>query len=408
MTEQEKTPWTLPFKHTTDFTEQSVLNQATDNTLGESDKIEEVDSSQNTAEAKKHGVQMYAEELSSIQERHPDWPKFDILFYFSPHGSKADFEGMRPYLRAADIVLYEAIGSTDYTRQSVQGVSTAAPYPKELLLAKGKVGDEPIQGSTWEVLLDEIYNSQKIVDTIDLHDTEEEVKLKDEILQDHSLPKADTLDAALVLLRENFAHSATLQHEREAIMVDRFEERMGQILEAHPELKEKPNVQIVISMGSYHTQLRHALRAKGAPSARKFSSSPYLYSYSTEAQRTLAYGKEPSKTLLEKAYAERIVNTVVNKALATPGVPYDTFALYVRSVVSRLNPEQIQAIYTLYKEDELGSIDSIDRFLQTAKIDKLPQSLEELTSLVQNDRQKKRQIGQRAVQGLGIQQTAAE
>ena len=338
----------------------------------------------------------------SLHERHPDWPALDLTFYFSPHGNKADFEGINPLLEATDVYLYEDIFNNSAMRAFLQRLSTSPPYNQEWIADNVSAGEAfAKKGSEWEPVIDSIYNSQKIISSIDLRETSEEKALADKIWQIIylPLPKGPTFDAALPQFTEQQAELVKAQEERESIMADRFEEEIEHILDVYPELKERKNLKILISMGVNHTKLRHAFTMKGIPSDREFSSSPYVYNYRSELKRTLAYAREPTKDLSERAYIEDLLDNLLGVALKKTDASYDVRFAYLRNVVSKLNHEQMKDIYDLYNNGKL-TVRYIDNLLQNIGMQKLPRSDEELMS---PPAQKTRMnIAQRALSTLGF------
>ena len=337
----------------------------------------------------------------SLHERHPDWPALDVTFYFSPHGNKADFERVIPLLDATDIYLYENVFGSKGVNAFLQRLSTAPLHSHETSANDASIGEAFAKGTTWEPVIDSIYNSQKIISSIDLRDTPEERGLADKVWQQVHLlpPKAPTFDAALVQFTEQKAELVKMQDERESIMADRFEEEIEHILSVHPELKERENLKILISMGVFHTRLGHTFTMKGIPSNREFSSSPYVYNYRLELTRALAYAREPSKDLVERAYTEDLLSNALGVTLKKTDVSYDVQFMYLRGIASKLNHEQMKDIYKLHNDGKLN-VRYIDNLLQDIGMQKLARSDKELIS---STAQKTRMnIAQKALSILGF------
>ncbi|HEU5121216.1 MAG TPA: hypothetical protein VFT59_00075 [Candidatus Saccharimonadales bacterium] len=312
-------------------------------------------------------------------ERHPDWPSISVTFYFSPHGNASDIEGIAPYLEKADILLYENSRAELTERFQQVAAKEADVRPVNIMVKEDEIYGKPIQGSAWEPLLRGIYKSGKAIGSIDLN--EHEQHLRDGIVESQSLPVEETFDEALASLGKILRRNADLQNQRETIMAERFEEEITRILDEHPELKEKPRLNVLISIGAYHTRLRHALQEKGVQSEQHFPESPYVYDYVNQLTRTYAYGKEPTRELLEKAYLQALLHSAAQAELsAVPGqYNHDKLERYLRSVVDAFNSEEIQQVYDLYKNQVL-SVQLLDGILSSKGLERLREALGKLPS----------------------------
>src|SRR5690606_8947548 len=50
---------------------------------------------------------------STLQERHPDWPKLSVSFYFAPHGNFEDMQGIVSKIKESDVFFYEDLGRSE-------------------------------------------------------------------------------------------------------------------------------------------------------------------------------------------------------------------------------------------------------------------------------------------------------
>ena len=322
--------------------------------------------------------------------RHPRTPprlaEVGCYVLFQPHGISLDFEGIRPYLKEADIYLYEDPSHNVVVRRQLQQLSLAPTFDRDQIDDNGR---KPI--------LDELYDSKKIVDTIDLRSVGEEKEIALNLLGvwgSDKDPKTESFKESTEWLGRLLAERAELQHQRQTIMADRFEEEIEAILASHPELKEKSNLKIVLSMGSYHTMLRHTFSEKGIPSERQFSTPHgYTYDYFNQAQREFAYGKEPSQDLLEKAYIGDIITGMLSRKL-TDQSPSDDISLYGRLVTSKLDHEKMENIYALHAKGKL-TMEALDSLFEDMGLQKLPTTAEEIKQTIEA-----RQIGQSSEENL--------
>lgn len=325
----------------------------------------------------------YETNAANMQERHPDWPKLDVSFWFTAHERSQDMEGIESQIAAADVYFYE--NSVPGLTKALQGISMAPGSPLEDIIKEGIIYDAPIKGSHWEPVIRGLYGSQVIVGSFDLRPDEQEIR--DEILESayRALPREGSFLDALELFRDNTARTATAQNKREQLMLRHFEEDVEATLQSYPDLKEKDNLKIIISIGSYHTTLRHLFAREGIKSKEYFPNSVnghYVYSYENELQRTLALEKEPTTELLQRAFIERFIAQAVDASLKDAGVAqisYELKAPFIRKLTGLLNEREMKRMYDLFQKREL-TLEGIRAALAEEGIDDLTQSAVELAA----------------------------
>jgi hypothetical protein len=296
-------------------------------------------------------------DLSTIQERHPDWPQLELEFYFAPHGIAEDMEGIISKIKDADILFYE-----DYTRsaESIQNYNIASKNPSmklERLIKTSKTDEDlPLKGSPAEPLVRGLYKTSVEAATMDIGKTEYEraIGLKlDELLDGPRYAGID-YETTLSMLRDDYAEITRLQNEREDIMVGNFEEEVDKILARRLDLADKKSLKILVSMGSYHTRLEHLFKRQGMKTEHTFSSpSPYIYNYVTQLERALAFDKEPSHELLQRAFTQILLENAMDETNKEEKIKADDLSQYERRIVASLHPETMEAIYELWSSGEL-------------------------------------------------------
>jgi len=315
-------------------------------------------------------------ENTTIQERHPDWPELDVSFYFSPHAHAENLK--KAPIAEADIYLYENVGVTQTEREDLQMTSDGHFNSLERKLERS-----PLKDSFFGQQLRGIHDSGVAIGSLDIPGDEDGYSSLAEGLMkaDSSAPLKDTFISSLEAFDENMAALAKMQNTRERIMAERFDNEIAQILAKRPQLKDKPRLKVLITMGSYHTKLRHALTERGIPSNREFSTPvPWVYSYTTELERAHAYHKEPSLDLLEKAWAQDFITHAITGQIgvASRETYSSSVEQYVRDIVSHLNHEQCQQIYELVRNSPDASIEihDINQILKAGGIGEIPNNPE--------------------------------
>ncbi len=328
--------------------------------------------------AEEHEQKNYRKDM---QERHPGWPKIELLFYFAPHSNNADMEDIGPHLAEADVIFYENIGRNQKFQEILEAI--ASPNPSMTLddiLDKTLINGEPIRGTHNEPLVRGLYKSGKTVGTLDIGKTDEEMQMGHEIfvLKDMEFPKNMTYPQALYFLKDLMTEFTNRQVMREQIMTDRFEEELTEIFDRHPELLERKDIKVVISMGSVHTTLRHSFTEKGIESKKEFSSGKsHTYSYTDEVARSIVYNKEPSDDLLSRACAENVIADAINDSVHYKEINDIARTDYIRRYVSKLDEEEMEFIYRMWDIGK-ASLDELDVALGPRGHSRLPRSSEDI------------------------------
>jgi len=318
----------------------------------------------------KDSTERQAEE-DDILERHPDWPQLDVKFYFASHGNARDMEGVAPHLAEADILLYENTGRTPKVRKQYDHASQNPTEDIETLINDGNYKGLPLRGHSTEPLLRGIYKTGKAVGTLDVGSE----SYKDSELLDRTykaLRKMANRDlsykSALIMTKNNAREVANTQAEREERMVENFEDEIEFIFKTRPDLVEKETVNILITIGSFHTSLGRRFANHGISSTRDFSAGPdYKYSHKLELQRDFMYGITPSDELLKDALSEDIVMLALGGELvAIDDIPTEEIDEYIRRYVSDLSDEEREKLYELYHADRL-TVDAINDLISVGQ-----------------------------------------
>ncbi len=338
-------------------------------------------------------------ETHSVQERHPDWPRLDVLFYFAPHTSAEDMKDLPLHLADADVLLYEDSSADEEAEMLYNYIAQPdIPLSVEQVI---DVFEEfmPTVGTIDEPLIRGLYRSSVVASTIDIGRTAEEDAISKRLheLYEPDFPQATDYYERLAINRDYVAEIAKLQDEREDIMAGNFEGKMAELFETHPELQQKPAVKIVVSIGSIHTTLRHKFAKKGVASEQVFSTElPYSYDYAAELQRTFAYGLEPSQDLLGRALAEGVIALATEFQTSEESIPLDEWMKYRRKVVADLSPVQVKNIVRRFN-DGRTRISYLDGVLKRNGYRRLPQSRDEMQRIIHGPNKRQRTLAKAAL-----------
>lgn len=312
----------------------------------------------------------------TLAERHPDWPPIKLKFYFTSHETAEDMAGMEGHFQNADIYFYEDAGGSS-EKYGLQLDADSDP-------SKDKPGSYAKPGSANEVRNRNIFGSKKIIGHIDLR-SGDPIDMFD---FSYSLPDMNwgTFDEMLDSSKDRYSKSSALITQREQIMVERFLPELEELMRDHPELMKQKNINILFTLGAFHTTLYHRFKQAGIAVDRVFSRTPYIYPYSAELDREIMFGREPKRDLLAKAYLENVLaKAFMSNAPKEEWRSTDDALAYLRQITSAFDTEEIGSIYDQVKSGQLTP-DATNRLLKEKGLGVLPQNSQELQELLEKQK----------------------
>lgn len=338
----------------------------------------------------------------SIAERHPDWPRLDITFFFAPHGNYADMQQIEPFIKNSDIYLRENLIDDTGTAMYLNTVVSPAMLDEEKTINVSGHKNKSVRGSSTEAVVRGIHGSGTVTGSFDIGSMPGGSELADQITESYrnDLPHRVDFDAAIKFMRSGYARSSELQNKREATMLRNFEDKIERILSENPHLQKGPDGQlnVLISMGVYHTSLRRIFDSAGIKSHSEYTTitgkekgeAKILYSYGTEAIRSYANGIEPSDDVVARALIENIITTAISEKHP---VRHDDITVleqieYLRDYVSRLTDDEIHEVYELWNSGE-ATVENIDKLLVPSGASRLELNTKDMQSFNQARRRGK-------------------
>lgn len=302
-----------------------------------------------------------------ILDGHEEWrDKVKLHIYFSPHGSAEDMEGLINRMPDADVWLFEGRGRSKLGAQKIfDKAAHMGGVDIEQVIDSIRQHDEPIRGLAMESMIRAVYGSGVAVGSIDLDTSLSDMQLGGDL---HQVSLRDGLDKlnysqAQVELARRVQKSAALDAEREERMVDNFADEMDTIITRRPYLLDKDEINVLMTIGAYHTSIGRRFDAAGVKSTREFSDNPYVYAYNSELKRAYTYGAEPSDELIKHSLSEFIVNKALDREFGFLDIKYEELAKYVRRYVGGLSDDDQEVLFKLYSQHKL-SVENINLVLR--------------------------------------------
>lgn len=318
------------------------------------------------------------EDLVSSRELGPNLPKISVDVFYSPHGTALDITGLQERFEKADIYVPEMHGWSQVNLENYQMVSSGEKSPEEVLRELGESPDDRLY-SLFQSELAMLYNSKKPVIFIDL--PQEESK-------DLKLPIAGNNFQELLLWTRDFLERRSEYNiDREEFMLSQIVPQIKEVLEENTTLKEKPQLHILLLLGSTHTGIYHRLKERGITTTHKFSTQPVIYSHEDEAIRSLRFKKEMDDTLVARALLEIVFSSVFEEELEKITQDDNKLELLKRRLAGQFNLEEIKDALNLLPTHGWqwfkGAFSGYFPYLLEQKGIKLPESKEDLDQLLQ-------------------------
>lgn len=356
---------------------------------------------------------MSAEKLSTpakqtlaekIRERHPDWPDMNVTFYFSAHANHLDMAGIEPYMKEADIFLYENAANSDrevrYRKEDLQFLNALSTNPSVSLQEIFK--EYNVTGTTGEHRIRGAHGSGMAIGTIDIGNSpiEQRMVQRMETAMHTVTPGSGNYDEVLENYRYQLQMYGELQVERERMMLGNFEGVIKSLLESRPDMKDKENLNVLISMGSAHTTLRHKFTEAGIESDKHFSAGKtQSFDYEHELIRTYMYGRQPSEELIRRAFTDFVIEGIYyDNPDAMQTTPTDEWTVYKRRLVSSMSDEQMAHIFELWNQKDKETAEEIQEYMKSEGFGRLPDSaLEVIGANFEATKKRRRGLGGAAI-----------
>lgn len=261
-------------------------------------------------------------------------PKFEFDFYFSAHVAAEDYKNIDTLFQEADIYIPE-------------GVRTSKTFEKDYnAVARGDVDTEGFESFVEtkpnpfeKAILRKIYNSGKIVASVDVPTDHDSIK---HFRDNARIAGADIFEQ----FRVGSAQHAEQQGKREEYMIEKLRKKLREIVNSHQNLIDKVKVKVLLSLGSNHVTLYHAFKKAGLETKREFSRLPYIWSYDAEVdRRKLLTRNNPDDDLISRAFIERILRKFIN---SIPGklssLDRDKGSIIFRILIGALSKDEISEL----------------------------------------------------------------
>lgn len=357
---------------------------------------EEFDPANQKYATQENSINPPREAVESIQERHPDWPKIHINLELASHGNASDWGNFPDRLQSADVYLYEGVNHSE---------DNAAVFQR---VANGELSSDAFlqqyphsRGKIWETIARGLDHSKITVGSVDLtsYNVEEnELNHQIDVLASQPIDLNGDFSTAVEKFTQVLRGVGVAQRQRERIIVSKMEQTLQNIIDANPHLKNRPDLNVMMTMGSYHTALRSDLGKAGFDVDSSFPVRPLAGGVAHPIQRKFAYGEDArvESDDVARAIAENITFRFVDATFKNAGhenvLTEDVFA-FCSEVAGSMNYEQCEALFNFVARRQITA--DQHHFIESLKFPSDPDELHQMAEAYRN--RAKRHTGQIAI-----------
>ena len=277
------------------------------------------------------------------EDRKPGEPKISVNIFYSPHASAKDMEGLKKEFEKCDIYMPERVEWTEGTLDIFKRLSSGKMNPSEVAPDK-----DPVIQQRESMIDNMIFNSQKPIALIDVPENHQIIKDEENRQSQNKGKKIfhygnfqDTLDSL-----KNALKSEYLQEQRETYMLSQLKPQVETVLNEHPELKDKQEIKVLLSLGADHRPLYHSLKKENLQVTRTFSENPFVYPFSLEVVRRNAFGRPVENELVGQALTEILLWKAFRPHLVDLAEQdSQKVTVFTRKLISVFSPDEIKKMY---------------------------------------------------------------
>ncbi len=280
-------------------------------------------------------------------------PKIETKFYFHTHATKEDGEGVVQRLKDVDIFIPENAGWDEDRLETWKRVSAGKITPERALEDERGRGKPLLWNDYFKSIFQGIYDTKKEIILADIESDNEIFTTLKEIMIDNGSAYANAFDRSfsyedtLSKVETITDLESTLQKERELYIVKNIKEKLLQKLQENKELREKETLKILLSIGSFHTNLYHEMKKVGNTVSREFPSAQHTYDPRVTVERVAHFkGIENAQPLLSKV----VLGLLLKKIQLFP--LHTMTNEQIHKIFNQFSGNNIEELFNLYKESE--------------------------------------------------------
>lgn len=266
-----------------------------------------------------------------LKENKETEPKITVDFFYSYHGTDEDYSHLPEALKNADVYVPEAFGWAKGDEKVLnaisQGEAEIPPYPEAELLA--------------------LYNLKIpviLVDTPEGHPSNEKFNnTVDEELDAYNYFLGGQFDGAMEQLKATLPEQASAIIDRENFIANELKKEIKMLTQKFPQLKDKKNIRVLVSLGALHTSLYKKLKPELQSSKMILGRETLVFSINNEIVRRLI--RNPKEVISDNLCARSLIEGLITHFINSRGLTKDANKLTwaSRKLSTNLSTDQIRS-----------------------------------------------------------------
>jgi hypothetical protein len=233
-------------------------------------------------------------------------PHIKISFFFNKHATAEDGQMVADRLKDKDIFIQENAGWDEERLLTLQKVTNGEFTADQAIEHEKARGKAFFWTDYYKAIFENIYGTNKEILLVDIKDDSELYKkiydlMKMDGVYWNILDRSKTYDEVIEHIGDTSQLESLSQEERENEILKNTKQNLLELLKNKPELQNKQELDILFSMGSFHTRLYHEMKKGGDDVAREYQSMPYTFSPRMEVERLVHFkGREVAESSMPK------------------------------------------------------------------------------------------------------------
>lgn len=280
-----------------------------------------------------------------------------INIFYSPHRSAEDMSGLKEQFQKCDIYFPETFGWFPESLNALRKLSDGQITPEMAL--QNYEDKDSFYYAIDEDFFKIIYNSKKPIAFLDIPEGHPLVRREKE----NKVPNIKfgfNFSQTLNSVREYIKKAADIEKERETYILKQLQPQIQELFKTHPKLREKQEINVLISIGIAHTSLYRNLR-EDYETTVKFGKKPKAFRYTEEALSRHMSNESLDDELVARIATEWVLAKAHKKLFYTSDSLND--ARSMRRLVSRFSFGEMKDIF----ERAHGFDEWADMFVQGLK-----------------------------------------
>ncbi len=262
-------------------------------------------------------------------------PNITVDFFFSPHGTAEDFSRLPEALKKADVYMPETAGWTEDGELLLNDISQGIIGLDELT----------IRNPAEEKQLSALYNLKIPVIFVDIPEghrlLQEFLRAGTETSKAYTYFFNGEFDKAVEKAKEGMVDEVLAIKDREDFIANKLKKELKTLTQKFPQLKNKKDIRVLISLGDVHTSLHQKLKSELQLSKMILGRNTLVFGINDEIIRRLI--RDPEEVISDTLYARSLMEAFISTELGNITEDTNKSNWVTRKLVSALSIDQIQS-----------------------------------------------------------------